>query len=225
MKEPLCWLSGRLQSKEFGRIDHTKCVFTVLAYTSHKYFAYFLRVISCQRSSRDGAEVVFVKKDVDAVHIRKMAVGEMKVERVTRCYDDRHHRSEEDLYSLIKKLRREFKHFKEKSEYEEREQNRQISKLKREVELLEEKVNELQTDLVALRVEVARLRTEVESGLTQNVVMQAYFQSQLNHTVTVSTPDGNITGVVVVVGTDAVELRETNGDIVIIPYSKITAVQ
>lgn len=152
------------------------------------------------------------------VRIRKIAVGELKIGRITCLRKPTGCINRHNLLRLIKELKREFNQFKQETRHREQVQNRQIAKLTKEVNLLQNAVSQLNAEL-------AQLRIEVESGVTPNPALQASFQSKLNQTVTVSTPDGSVTGVVIVVGTDAVELREGSGDIVIIPYSKVTAVQ
>ncbi|MCF8567630.1 hypothetical protein LLE49_23200 [Alicyclobacillus tolerans] len=154
----------------------------------------------------------------NVVRIRKIAVGELEIRRITCLRKPRRCTNRHALLRLIKELERKFNYFKEESGHRERMQNRQIEKLNKEVDLLQSAVSQLNTEL-------AQLRVEVYSGVMPNPGLQASFQSKLDQTVTVSTPDGNITGVVIVVGTDAVELRETTGNIVIIPYSQVTAVQ
>ncbi|WDL95160.1 hypothetical protein [Alicyclobacillus sp. ALC3] len=185
--------------------------------------------------------------NVGAVRVRKITVGEVKVGRVVRVKSGGASRCgrREDPYLLIRRLKHEFRHFKRTVEREQAEQNRKIERLShqvrhlyRDIEELREEIRRLQTrvaaleaaiavlqtEIAALQTEVATLRTEIESGIIPNPALQAYFESKLNQTVTVTTPDGNISGVVIVVGTDAVEIREAGGDIVIIPYSKVTAV-
>lgn len=180
-----------------------------------------------------------MQKSAGVIRVGKVTVGELKIARVTRprvrtplC------RRERDAYSLIRKLHRELRLFREEYAAEERVQNRKIAKLERQVDRLEsevlgipsdlstlnKEVRKLTKDLATLQAEVAALRTAIESGVIPNPALQTSFQAKLNHIVTVSTRDGNVTGTVTLVGTDAVELRETNGDIVLIPYSKITAV-
>jgi len=84
---------------------------------------------------------------------------------------------------------------------------------------------ELERQIEELRRRVARLEREVVSDLPPNPALEALFAGQIGQTVSVSTASGTLTGTVVVAGTNAVELRENTGDILIIPYSKITSTQ
>lgn len=69
-----------------------------------------------------------------------------------------------------------------------------------------------------------RIEAQLASGITPNPALGRFLESKLGQTVTISTPGGSVSGTVVLVGSDAVEIRENTGDIVIIPFSKITAV-
>ncbi|PWI57462.1 hypothetical protein [Sulfoacidibacillus thermotolerans] len=90
--------------------------------------------------------------------------------------------------------------------------------IRRDQHHLEEQIHSIQREL-------RRLRTSLESGLPANPALETYFSSRQGQIVTVTTSGGTITGTVTEVGTNAVLLTESNGDLVLIPYVKITAVQ
>lgn len=89
---------------------------------------------------------------------------------------------------------------------------------------LQQAVTSIDQAISALQQSVSSLETQIESGLTPNPQLQAQLTSLQGQPVTLTTPAGAVSGTVVLVGTDAVEIREANGDIVIVPYSKITTV-
>ncbi len=81
----------------------------------------------------------------------------------------------------------------------------------------------VQISLLLLRVN--KLQVEISSGMPNNKGLQAYFGARAGTSVTVTTAAGSLTGTVTAVGTNAVELTESSGDILVIPYSKIQSVQ
>ncbi|MCI0184445.1 tektin family protein [Sulfoacidibacillus ferrooxidans] len=89
--------------------------------------------------------------------------------------------------------------------------------LKRELHRQEEQMRDLQKELRLMKNELA-------SGLPANPVLQAYFTAYQHQVVTVTTGGGSITGTVTLVGTNAVEITESTGDIVVIPYGKIVSI-
>lgn len=88
---------------------------------------------------------------------------------------------------------------------------------------LQQDILRIKREILPLQQQMATIQQALESGLISNPALEAFVTSKLNQIVTVTTPSGAITGTVVVIGTDAVELREINGDLVVIPYSKITS--
>ncbi|KUO96282.1 hypothetical protein [Ferroacidibacillus organovorans] len=100
-----------------------------------------------------------------------------------------------------------------------------IRHLEHEVRELEQENREIERQLHELRERVKRLEAQISSGQPANPALQALFTSKQGQVVTVSTASGTLTGTVTLVGTNAVELTESNGDILVIPYSKITGVQ
>lgn len=99
-----------------------------------------------------------------------------------------------------------------------------VAPLQQSVAQLQQGQASIQQTLAALERSVSFIQTELETGLIANPQMQATLTALEGQSVTLSTPGGSVTGTVTLVGTDAVELREANGDIVIIPFSKITTV-
>ncbi len=96
--------------------------------------------------------------------------------------------------------------------------------LKRDIHHLQEQVEKLQKQVATLHAQLQGVEIQLASGLTANPALQSLFTSLEGKTVTVTTPAGILSGTVLVVGTNAVELQESNGDIVIIPYSKVSSV-
>lgn len=113
---------------------------------------------------------------------------------------------------------------------------KKIRELRHQVRKLEHKVDELRDRLRhdrrhlehqihELQEQVRKLERQIASGQPDNPALQALFTSKEGQVVTVGTASATLTGTVTVVGTNAVELTESNGDILIIPYSQITSVQ
>ncbi|MCY0869166.1 MAG: hypothetical protein OWT27_01070 [Firmicutes bacterium] len=104
-----------------------------------------------------------------------------------------------------------------------------LRQLECEVCCLEDKVDEalrrLQHQILAVSQQVSRLSAEVASGQPANPGLQTLFNSSSGTTVTVTVASGTLTGTVTAVGTNAVLLTESDGDILIIPYSKITGIE
>ncbi len=101
----------------------------------------------------------------------------------------------------------------------------ELHELHTELHHIEKELHHQEEQLRALQREVRALKAELASGLPANPALQSYFTSRQGQTVTIATSGGSITGTVTVVGTNAVELIESTGDIVVIPYAKINAVQ
>ncbi|RIV17636.1 hypothetical protein D2Q93_15080 [Alicyclobacillaceae bacterium I2511] len=90
---------------------------------------------------------------------------------------------------------------------------------------LRDKLNKLEEKVESLKFRVESLESQLSSGLPDNPALQALFIGLQGQSATVTTAAGTLTGVVTVVGVNAVELTEANGDLLVIPYSKVTAVQ
>jgi ribosome maturation factor RimP len=99
-----------------------------------------------------------------------------------------------------------------------------VNTLSTQTAVVDTTIAQLNTSVSELGQSYQYLLTVFSSGLYPNPALEAQFTQSLNQSVTVVTPAGSITGTVIAVGTDAVELREANNDVVIIPYHQITAV-
>lgn len=93
-----------------------------------------------------------------------------------------------------------------------------IKQLEVQQALLTERV-----DMLNARIE--QLEAEVRSGIVVNPQLQQFLESKIGQYISISTSSVTVLGTVLAVGTDAVEIRETSGDIVIIPFSQISVVQ
>lgn len=149
----------------------------------------------------------------NVVRIKEVAIGHLKIGRITTPNPSKPSRpvNVQKLLREVHELARQLRIFKRETLAEE--------------QRLQSEINQLQAQDANLQAQISNLQTEIESGLTPNPALQSLLQSKQGQTVTVSTPAGNVTGEIILVGTDAVEIRESNGDIVIIPFTKVTAVQ
>ncbi|MCL6452139.1 MAG: hypothetical protein K6T78_00765 [Alicyclobacillus sp.] len=143
-------------------------------------------------------------KNIRTMRVRTLTAKKLEVGHIVR--HDHHHEAKK-----LHELRRKLRHLR----HELKEDNRELRRLER---IFAGRVATLQG-------EIAALRRVVESGLAPNPALQATFTARIGQTVTVTTPAGAVSGTVIAAGTDAVELREASGDVVVIPYAKITAVQ
>lgn len=104
-----------------------------------------------------------------------------------------------------------------------------LRQLECEVCCIEDKLDDSlirrQQQILEISRRVARLSAEVATGQPANPALQTLFNSSIGTTVTVTVASGALTGTVTAVGTNAVELTETDGDILIIPYSRITGIE
>lgn len=82
----------------------------------------------------------------------------------------------------------------------------------------------IEGQIVALEQQIRFIRQALESGLAANPALRSFFEQHKGSTVTVVTPSGSLTGTVQIAGINAVQLVEQNSDVVIVPYSKISAV-
>ncbi|GIP21177.1 DUF2642 domain-containing protein [Paenibacillus sp. J22TS3] len=85
---------------------------------------------------------------------------------------------------------------------------REVRHLKESVLILTERLNELENDL--------------ESEIFPNPTLQAALQDKVGQTVTVNTASATVEGTLLTVTSDSLEIRESTGDLVLIPYSRIT---
>ena len=89
---------------------------------------------------------------------------------------------------------------------------------------LQQTVASIQQNIASVEQSISTIQTELETGLIANSQMEASLTALVGKTATFTTSGGSVTGTVILVGTNAVELREANGDIVIIPFSQITTI-
>lgn len=87
-------------------------------------------------------------------------------------------------------------------------------RLRRRVRHLEEKVEEL-----------ARAVDELASGIVPNEELRRFLGFKVGTEIVVYTPSAALRGVLLSVGVDVLQLRETAGDLAVIPFSKVTYVQ
>jgi hypothetical protein len=87
------------------------------------------------------------------------------------------------------------------------------------------------TLLAMLRAAEARIAantariTQLEAEVFgETAAVRQFFLDNQNSTVTVTTTFGTVTGTVLTVGEDAVEILQPNGDIVILPYTSVITV-
>ena len=105
----------------------------------------------------------------------------------------------------------------------------QVRRLRLEVRQLRQEVHHneqrFEHEIHELWEAIARLEEQIVSEHPENPSLQALFSSKQGQVVTVGVASGTLVGTVTVVGTNAVELTESNQDVLIIPYSQITSVQ
>lgn len=148
---------------------------------------------------------------------KSLRVGEIRTRKIVahtlQIKEGRHH-SHHSSRHLLEKIR---------------ELRQRVSDLEHTVHDLRKHAQEdrrhLEHQIQVLQAQVRKLEQQIASGQPDNPALQSLFKSKQGQTVTVSTASGTLSGTVTLVGTNAVELTESNGDIVIIPYDKITAVQ
>lgn len=88
---------------------------------------------------------------------------------------------------------------------------REVRELAEAVRQLTERLNELEEDLA--------------SGLLPNPTLQQFLQAKIGQTITISTASATVEGILLTAVSDALEIREASGDLVLIPYSQITILQ
>ena len=142
---------------------------------------------------------------VGVIRARKVETGQLIVRRIVRPGRRQHicHISKE----LVEKLRRE------------------LRRVRHSLHDVEEQVRDLEQEVQALQAEVQALQAEAASGMPANSALTGLFLSKTGQVVTVTTNLETVVGTVTNVAVNAVELTQSNGDIVIIPFSKITSIQ
>lgn len=87
------------------------------------------------------------------------------------------------------------------------------------------RVESLNRKIRRLSRRVRSLENQLQSGLTNMPGFTEYFSNRTGQTVQVHTMFVTLEGVVVSTADDGVQLREASGDLVLIPFAKITSVQ
>ncbi|MCZ8520824.1 MULTISPECIES: mechanosensitive ion channel domain-containing protein [Paenibacillus] len=124
----------------------------------------------------------------------------------------------------VRRLEVEFAAFRDLAAGEIRRLEREQKALKDELILLRGDVQDLEDQWLTVTGEVASIREQLASGLFPQPELKAYLESKLGETVTVKLPDASLEGVVIAVGSDALQIREGSGELVTIPLSQIAAV-
>lgn len=93
-----------------------------------------------------------------------------------------------------------------------------IKSLTRQVELLSRQIGDL-----TQRVEL--LENQIRTGLILNPELTRYFEVRTGQQVRVNTTFVTLEGIILATAQDGVQLRESSGDILLIPFSSITSVQ
>ncbi|MEK3734523.1 MULTISPECIES: hypothetical protein [Paenibacillus] len=93
-----------------------------------------------------------------------------------------------------------------------------IKSLSRQVELLSSQTGDL-----TQRVE--QLESQLRTGLILNPELTRFFEVRTGQQVRVNTTFVTLEGIVLATAEDGVQLRESSGDIVLIPFASITSVQ
>jgi predicted RNase H-like nuclease (RuvC/YqgF family) len=172
-------------------------------------------------------EITKVTSRQNVVRIKEVAIGQLKIGRIVNPKPVKPTRpiNVQKLLGEVRKFARQLRIFRRDTLAEEQRLQSEINQLQTQDANLQAQISKLQTQVANLQTQVANLQTELESDVTPNPALQSLLQSKQGQTVTVATPAGNVTGEVILVGTDAVQIQEPNGDIVNIPFAKITAVQ
>lgn len=80
-------------------------------------------------------------------------------------------------------------------------------------------------NIIKLSRRVDSLENQLQTGLTIIPEFSNFFNDRIGQNVQISMMFYKIEGVVVSTADDGVQIREASGDIVLIPFSKITSVQ
>ncbi|MWV43588.1 hypothetical protein GRF59_08060 [Paenibacillus sp. HJL G12] len=131
------------------------------------------------------------------------------------------------VFKLIRNLEHQLHHLEHEIHHLKKQVNhvqeelQQVHFLKEQIHQLSKKVKQLESlyDLVE------KLEDQLLTGLTENPELEAFLKLKIGMKVRIETAGTSLQGIILVVGTDAVELREANGDLLIIPFSHINAVQ
>lgn len=171
-------------------------------------------------------------EEIDKLKIAELKIGEVKIHRLSGY---------EKIIIHLEKFRHKLRHFKHDLHHLNNEVQglqKEVHHLQHEVRGLQHEVHELrhevhelrlvvqsqQVQIQSLQTQLQQLQLAVETGIVPNPALQSLFQQLTGQMVTIATPGGNVTGTVVEAGDDAVVIRESTADLVIIPYSKISGI-
>ncbi|MBP2001347.1 hypothetical protein J2Z69_002390 [Paenibacillus shirakamiensis] len=90
---------------------------------------------------------------------------------------------------------------------------------------LRHKVRHLIEEVKELTARLNDLEDRLSSGVFPNPAIVAYLQDKIGQSIHISTASASLEGILVTVATDALEIRESTGDLVLIPFSRITVLQ
>lgn len=136
-------------------------------------------------------------------------------------WKNRHvYKSIRELEHQVHHLEHEVQHLK-KQLHHVQEGLQQLHYLKEQILLLSEKIKKLE----ALELLVEQLEDQLLTGLTKNPELETFLKHKIGMKVRIETTGTSLQGIILAVAADAVELREANGDLVIIPFSHINSVQ
>ncbi len=147
---------------------------------------------------------------VGVIRTRKIVANSLQIKHTVPL-----HRSLEKQVQILREKVRRLRHQVQDLE-------KQIYELRHE---LHHEVRRINREIHDLQVTVAGIQTQITNGQTVNPSLQAFFASKQGQMVTVTTTAGTVSGTVTIVTPDSVELVATNQDILLIPYSQISAVQ
>ena len=160
---------------------------------------------------------------VGVIRAHKVETGQLIVRRITRPVQRHqiHHISKE----LVEKLRRELRRVRHSLHDVERAVKELRKEVRRDKLETEGQIHDLQQEVQTLQQALQALQAEIASGMPANSALASLFLSKTGQVVTVTTNLETVVGTVTNVAVNAVELTQSNGDIVIIPFSKITSIQ
>lgn len=131
------------------------------------------------------------------------------------------------LYKSIRELEHQLHHLEHQIQHLKKQmlhledELEQLEFLKEKVLRLAEKVKKLEE----LQPLVERLQEQILTGLTENPELEAFLKLKLGAKVQIETAGTSLQGTILAVARDAVQLRESHGDLVVIPFSHINSVQ
>ncbi|MEC0369308.1 hypothetical protein [Paenibacillus chibensis] len=131
------------------------------------------------------------------------------------------------MYTIIRELEHQLRHLEHQIQHLKKqvhhlhEDMQELDVLKERIQRLSEKVKKLDE----LQATVQMLEEQVLTGLVANPELESFLKLKLGSKVRIETSGTSLQGTVIAVLKDAVQLREANGDLVVIPFSHINSVQ